>query len=110
MTMRPMPARTKRCTCRSIKGCPCTRSSGFGVESVNGRMRSPRPAAMIIAACGRSLAMLRALLRGLELIVDAADDEFSKGCGLRVHQRRVAYIREYARQIPEILGLAVPIE
>ncbi len=40
MTMRSMPARTKRSTCRSIKGCPCTRSSGFGVESVNGRMRS----------------------------------------------------------------------
>src|SRR3569832_301992 len=46
-SFRPARAsRSKRC---SMSVVPPTRSKGFGVTSVSGRMRSPRPAARIIA-------------------------------------------------------------
>ena len=38
-----------RSICHTISGLPPTSSSGLGHVSVNGRMRSPRPAAKIIA-------------------------------------------------------------
>src|SRR5688572_3101304 len=44
-----MPARARASSCHAISGLPPTRSSGLGVTSESGRMRSPRPAARIIA-------------------------------------------------------------
>src|SRR3569832_1547779 len=44
-----MPARTRFRICQTIKGRPRTFKSGLGQVSVSGRMRSPRPAAKIIA-------------------------------------------------------------
>ncbi|MCW0416178.1 hypothetical protein NB689_001932 [Xanthomonas sacchari] len=43
----PSAASLRRC--QTISGVPPTASSGLGVCAVNGRMRSPRPAAKISA-------------------------------------------------------------
>src|SRR4051812_36983633 len=43
------PARTRASICHTMSGLPPARSNGFGNVSVSGRMRSPRPAARIIA-------------------------------------------------------------
>src|SRR6478672_12856481 len=48
-TISVMPARTGLSTCQTIRGRPRTFSSGLGQLSVRGRMRSPRPAARIMA-------------------------------------------------------------
>ena len=40
-----MPALCKVSRCQFNNDLPCTSKSGFGKKSVNGRMRSPRPAA-----------------------------------------------------------------
>jgi hypothetical protein len=47
--MTAKPARASRSICHSISALPPTFSSGFGQVSVRGRIRSPRPAAKIIA-------------------------------------------------------------
>ena len=49
MTISSKPAATIRSICQTISGLPPTDSSGFGQVSVSGRIRSPRPAARIIA-------------------------------------------------------------
>ena len=52
MTISVNPACRKRRKCQPISGVPATSSKGLGVWSVSGRMRSPRPAANIIAFMG----------------------------------------------------------
>src|SRR5664279_4459553 len=49
ITRSSKPAATRRSICQEINGLPLTPSSGFGIASDSGRMRSPRPAARIIA-------------------------------------------------------------
>eukprot|EP01022_Parablepharisma_sp_SALTPOND_P033110 TRINITY_DN881_c1_g1_i15.p1 TRINITY_DN881_c1_g1~~TRINITY_DN881_c1_g1_i15.p1 ORF type:complete len:1351 (-),score=485.80 TRINITY_DN881_c1_g1_i15:36729-40781(-) len=49
MTISVMPARTSERICQTINGRPRTLSKGLGQVSVSGRMRSPRPAAKIMA-------------------------------------------------------------
>ncbi len=49
MTISRKPAAARRSRCQTISGLPPATSSGLGVWSVSGRMRSPRPAARIIA-------------------------------------------------------------
>src|SRR5512135_2987877 len=49
MTISVNPARASASICQLISGLPPARSRGLGVSSVSGRMRSPRPAARIIA-------------------------------------------------------------
>ena len=46
MTMSQIPARARRSICQTMRGLPATANNGLGVSSVNGRMRSPRPAAL----------------------------------------------------------------
>lgn len=48
MTISVKPATAIRSKCHTIKGLPPTTNNGFGVWSVSGRIRSPRPAASII--------------------------------------------------------------
>jgi len=66
MTKSVMPARTKFSICHTMSGLPPTVSKGLGVESVSGRMRSPRPAARIMAFISESVARL--LLAAMQLI------------------------------------------
>ena len=54
------PARAKACMGHCISGWPRTRSNGLGVLSVKGRMRSPRPAAKIMAVAGEGGGAMRA--------------------------------------------------
>src|SRR5690349_22285752 len=49
IAMSRKPARASASTCHTISALPPASSSGFGVTSDSGRMRSPRPAARIIA-------------------------------------------------------------
>ena len=49
ITTSRMPWAASFSRCQAISGLPPTGSSGFGVVSVSGRMRSPRPAAKIRA-------------------------------------------------------------
>ena len=49
MTIVVNPATASRSICHSISALPPTFNNGFGHVSVNGRIRSPRPAAKIIA-------------------------------------------------------------
>jgi hypothetical protein len=49
MTMSVQPARASASICQTMSALPPASSSGFGVASVSGRIRSPRPAARIIA-------------------------------------------------------------
>ena len=49
ITMSVQPARASASICQTMSGLPPASSSGFGVASVSGRIRSPRPAARIIA-------------------------------------------------------------
>ena len=50
---RGSPARASASICQTMSGLPPTSSSGFGVASDSGRIRSPRPAARIIAPIAR---------------------------------------------------------
>src|SRR5699024_9264766 len=54
-----MPAATNRSICQTIRGLPATFSKGLGCVSVRGRMRSPRPAARIIAFIRRYILRLQ---------------------------------------------------
>src|SRR5215470_4516543 len=49
ITISVQPAATRRSSCHAMSVLPPASSSGFGVASDSGRMRSPRPAARIIA-------------------------------------------------------------
>lgn len=62
MTARCTPASCNACRCHSSSGSPCTASSGLGVLSVSGRMRSPRPAASSSAGTWVGMAGFIALM------------------------------------------------
>src|SRR4051794_5296884 len=47
-----MPASASLSSTWSSSGLPATETSGFGILSVNGRMRRPRPAARTMARVG----------------------------------------------------------
>src|ERR1022692_1203756 len=71
MTNRVNPAATRRSICHTMSGLPPASRSGFGSASDNGRMRSPRPAARIIAIIGSSEAVTDRRLPRLELVEQA---------------------------------------
>jgi hypothetical protein len=52
MTSSVKPAALRRSICQTMRGLPPATSRGLGVWSVRGRMRSPRPAARIMAFGG----------------------------------------------------------
>jgi hypothetical protein len=56
ITIRSHPARCSFSTCHCSSGLPPTSSRTFGSRSLSGRMRSPRPAASIIARISKTIA------------------------------------------------------
>ena len=57
------PVETKKYILETMSGLPATGTSGLGMRSVIGRMRSPRPAARTIAFIGASRGRSRAATR-----------------------------------------------
>src|SRR5687768_1628117 len=95
------PARASRSIRWAIKGRPATGSRGLGTRSVSGRMRSPRPAARIIAF-KRSHRAVDRRLAPLELAHQARKRRelaIALGDGERIAHE--------ARGVLEIAGLAV---
>src|SRR5450830_402383 len=87
MTMSVMPARTRFRICQTISGRPRTFNSGFGQVSVSGRIRSPRPAAKIMAfmrvAASEGVADLR---RFVFQLFDQSDQRYQGGiAACRLH-------------------------
>src|SRR5688572_24527960 len=95
------PARASRSTRWAISGRPATGSSGFGTRSVSGRMRSPRPAARIIAFT-LSLRAARRRVAPLEIIHQAR-----KRRELAIALGDGARVTHEARSVLEIAGFAV---
>src|SRR5947208_70388 len=85
-----------------MRGLPPTSSNGFGVASVSGRMRSPRPAARIIAFTLKGISHAR---HALFDHVEKADETAKLGIAFR-HGSRVC---EEAGRVVEIAGLAVTV-
>src|SRR5450432_4424388 len=126
ITMRSNPAATRRSICQTISALPPTSSSGLGRVSESGRMRSPRPAARIIAALMDSpeAALCAASPSGGERL-GAARRRSSEGVADRratafefveqlehrtepvVARAGTAQIRHYARHFLQVRGLAV---
>src|SRR5450631_2064494 len=96
------PVATRRSICHTTSGLPPTFRSGFGVASVNGRMRSPRPAARIIAIMGRSEAVSDGGLSSLEQVEQA-----QQGLQLVVARARAAQVSHHPRHFLEVRVLAV---
>src|SRR5690606_4935783 len=102
MTMSRMPAATRASTWRASSERPPTWSSGLGTESVSGRMRSPRPAARIIA---RGAVSEGVAVTGL-LPLDPVDQ--AREAGERVVAgQRPSQVAQHARHVVEVAVLAV---
>src|SRR5258708_13791429 len=80
----PTPASASLSSTWSSSGLPATGTSGFGIRSVSGRMRTPRPAARTMARVG-----LTGILRNFSVPVGSgmdADDH-----AIRAERRTVAH-------------------
>jgi len=66
MTASRTPARASASRCQAISGLPRTSSRVFGMSSVSGRNRSPRPAARTIAFTALTATFWGARIRGGE--------------------------------------------
>src|SRR5450432_2044650 len=104
MTICANPAATRRSICQTMSGLPPTSSSGFGIVSDKGRMRSPRPAARIIAIMSRSEAVADRGLFRLELVEQAQQRR-----QLVVAGARIAQIAHDPRHFLEVRVFAVAI-
>src|SRR5512146_1229206 len=99
------PAATRRSICQTMSGLPPTSSSGLGTLSESGRIRSPRPAARIIAfmpSPSERVASNRApVLEDVEELQERRE--------LAVARARRAKIAHHARHVGEIGALAVAV-
>src|SRR6478736_51066 len=102
MTTSLTPIRASFSRCQTISGLPPAISSGLGVVSVSGRMRSPLPAAKI-RAC-----MSGARLREVAA-ADRAFDQRDHRRDVRIPLADVAGVFPHERQVAEVTGLAVAI-
>src|SRR5450830_515706 len=105
MTISVMPALTRLRMCQTISGRPRTFSSGLGVVSVSGRMRSPRPAANIIA-------FMRPASEGvadLRLAVFQQVQQLDQRTQVLVAAGRLAHVVHHGRQVVQVLRLAVAV-
>src|SRR5450432_2371176 len=100
--MRANPAATRRRTCQTMSGLPPTSSNGLGSSSVSGRMRSPRPAARIIAIMGGSEGVTDRGLARFELVQQARERR-----QFVVARARAAKISHDARHVLQVAVLAV---
>src|SRR5688572_6017709 len=102
-----MPARASAASCHAISGLPPTRSSGLGVVSESGRMRSPRPAARIIAPImmRTSSASLRGRRRDALEPVEQARERGELAVALRDGTR----VTEETRRVFHVAGLAIAV-
>src|SRR5262245_11047583 len=94
-----------------MSGLPPTASSGFAVLSVSGRIRSPRPAARIIAR-RRTLMCRSDGPRGRELLergLASLIDQLREWAELRIVATDEANISKRARDVVQIAGLPVPM-
>src|SRR6476469_3217786 len=106
ITMSVIPARTRFRICQTISGRPRTFSSGLGQVSVRGRIRSPRPAARIIAFIGAPVSEGVAYLRRLVLeLVEQAHQRLEH----RVAVAGLAHVVAHRRQVAQVVGLAVAV-
>src|SRR5487761_2371752 len=111
MTMSVNPARARASICQTISGLPPARSRGLGVPSVSGRMRSPRPAARIIAmvigvprrplASGRVHEVGRAAFQGFQEAGQRSELAVARACAPQ--------IAPHARHVVHVLILAVAV-
>ena len=103
MTISAMPARASAWIIHTMSGLPPAGSSGLGVMSVRGRIRSPRPAARIIAfmSSERVSRARRALLECVE--------EPHEGSQLGIAPADRARVFKEARRVVEIAGFAVAV-
>src|SRR5882672_5064152 len=97
------PARASASIRRTISDFPRTSRRHFGIESESGRMRSPRPAARIIAFMVRSERVADALLGRIELVEQARERH-----ELAVALAGAAQVAHHAGLVLQITVLAVP--
>src|SRR5690606_17896952 len=100
-TMSRMPAATSASTWRAISERPPTSSSGLGTVSVSGRMRSPRPAARIIAR-GESEGVADTRRIPLDPVDEAREPRERAVAG-----QRPAQVAQHTRHVVEVAVLAV---
>src|SRR5262245_62861633 len=103
-----IPARASASINPTTSGRPPACSRGFGTRSLSGRMRSPRPAASIIAfTLAAPACLVRAAELGLALLqlVEQARERRELAVALRDGPR----VAQEARRILEITALAVAI-
>src|SRR5882762_1573353 len=96
-----------------MSGFPATGTSGLGIVSVRGRMRSPRPAANTIAfmvrySCGCNLRS-DTRIRVRQLRNDTMLQKPRELSELRVPSASVTYVLECQRKVTQVAGLAIPI-
>src|SRR5690606_34564972 len=102
MTMSSMPAPTRASMWRAISERPPTSSRGFGMVSVSGRIRSPRPAARIIARKGDSEGVADTGSIRLDTVDQAGQPGERPVAGHRATQ-----VAEHPRHVVEVAMLAV---
>src|SRR5690606_32414245 len=120
-TMSVKPA-SRRCRmCHSINGRPRTSSMGLGVSSVSGRMRSPRPAARIIAFMASKgkrqevrsertdNAATSPLTSHLSPLTFIPPHQLQQPRKLLVLRADVVHVAEEARRFGEVFRLAVAV-
>src|SRR5574343_1924415 len=95
------PAAASRSRCQTISGLPPATSSGLGVWSVSGRMRSPRPAARIMAFIGLLVAVADLLGIAFQPV-----EQVLQRFQLDVAGGGLAGVVDEARQVVDVLVLA----
>src|SRR5574343_1979931 len=98
------PAAASRSRCQTISGLPPATSSGLGVWSVSGRMRSPRPAARIMAFIGLLVAvadLLGIAFQPVEQVLQRVQLDVAGGS--------LAGVVDEARQVLAVFVLAVAV-
>jgi hypothetical protein len=104
-TMRRKPARASASICHARRGFPPATRSGFGVASESGRIRSPRPAARIIAPIS-GLRGIRAPQPAGRAVLELVDQR-SERTERRVSAASAAEVRHHPRHVVEISGFPV---
>src|SRR5690554_1689130 len=107
MTIPLRPAARRRSICHTIRGLPPASSSGLGQVSVSGRMRSPRPAARIIARVTGDAPSERVAdgdTLGLEPV-----EQPQQRLEVAVARADAAQVAAHDRDVVQVAGLAVTV-
>src|SRR5579864_5190220 len=91
------PACASRSICHTISALPPASRRGFGRESVSGRIRSPRPAAKIIAFVREVACVFIGVLARSEGVTDVGSAAFELVEQLRERRKRPVTFRDLAR-------------